>query len=262
LMRPCKRQGCPEIVEGTYCEAHQPTTRTPEQQARPDYGSRWPKLRAAHLKREPLCRLCEMRGHVTPAQDVDHLVPWRGNHTLLLASWNLQSLCRRCHARKTASDARTAGLRYPNPPQPLHGPLRVVCGPPAAGKTTYARQLGGRIVDLDDILRSLGATPRMVTSELIRDAMTIRNGRLQQGSADILVAMLPGQHERRFWSEVWGAEVHRLTAPDPVLRARIMKRPDARREQSLEALRRWSRQWTPDHFDAPVVVVDASKPYD
>ena len=64
---------------------------------------KWRKLRRAHLAREPLCRECLKEGKVTPATDVDHIEPHRGDKDKF---WNgaKQSLCAQCHGRKSAEE--------------------------------------------------------------------------------------------------------------------------------------------------------------
>ncbi|MFZ0601220.1 MAG: HNH endonuclease [Roseiarcus sp.] len=64
---------------------------------------RWRRIAKHQLRIEPLCALCLKRGLVTPATIADHDPPHRGD-------WNafrlgpLQSLCRDCHAGKSADD--------------------------------------------------------------------------------------------------------------------------------------------------------------
>ena len=65
------------------------------------YDNRWRKIRAAQLAMEPLCRMCLAEGKYTPATDVDHIIPHRGNPRLMYDVDNLQSLCHSCHSRKT-----------------------------------------------------------------------------------------------------------------------------------------------------------------
>lgn len=68
----------------------------------------WPKLRAAILQAEPLCRPCNEAGRVTAAAEVDHIVPRsRGGSS---DRQNLQGICRSCHATKTSREAM-AGRR-------------------------------------------------------------------------------------------------------------------------------------------------------
>ena len=68
------------------------------------YGAAWRKLREAMLDAEPLCRHCAARGKVTPAHEVDHILPLRDGGTN--DRDNLQPLCGPCHDDKTARDLR------------------------------------------------------------------------------------------------------------------------------------------------------------
>ncbi|MDE2901799.1 MAG: HNH endonuclease signature motif containing protein [Chloroflexota bacterium] len=65
------------------------------------YDKRWRRIRDAVLAREPLCRHCAERGRVVAAVLVDHIIPLpEGTHRVD----NLQPLCTRCHAVKTAAE--------------------------------------------------------------------------------------------------------------------------------------------------------------
>ncbi len=77
--------------------------------ARRGYGYGWRRIRLAHLRRHPLCVMCESQGHTVQATDVDHVVPLRrgGTH----AASNLQSLCHYHHASKTAREDGRFGRR-------------------------------------------------------------------------------------------------------------------------------------------------------
>jgi 5-methylcytosine-specific restriction protein A len=61
-------------------------------------------LRAVHLASEPLCRACRDEGRTTPAREVDHVIPHRGDMRLFTDLTNLQSLCSPHHASKTARE--------------------------------------------------------------------------------------------------------------------------------------------------------------
>lgn len=97
--RPCKHQGCPgrAMPGSSYCQQHrparQPDTR-PSAAAR-GYDQHWRRIRAAFLRRHPICSACG-----ASATEVDHIVPIArgGTH-----AWsNLQPFCKSCHSRKTA----------------------------------------------------------------------------------------------------------------------------------------------------------------
>lgn len=60
----------------------------------------WQRLRASVLAGEPLCRMCQARGLVVPATDVDHASGDPSDNS----RENLTPLCHECHSRKTASD--------------------------------------------------------------------------------------------------------------------------------------------------------------
>ena len=64
------------------------------------YGGSWRRWRLMVLAEEPLCRECLAAGRVTPATDVDHIVPLADGGTN--ERGNLQALCHSCHSRKTA----------------------------------------------------------------------------------------------------------------------------------------------------------------
>jgi 5-methylcytosine-specific restriction protein A len=61
------------------------------------YGWRWQKARLLHLRANPLCVMCQERGHVTLASVVDHRIPHRGDPVLFWDRTNWQSLCSTHH---------------------------------------------------------------------------------------------------------------------------------------------------------------------
>jgi 5-methylcytosine-specific restriction protein A len=74
------------------------------------YDAAWTRLRAQHAAAFPLCARCWGAGRIQPLSDVDHIQPFHGRtDPRRLDPRNLQSLCRRCHADKTAADQRRGG---------------------------------------------------------------------------------------------------------------------------------------------------------
>ena len=65
--------------------------------------SRYKKERLSFLRANPLCRICEAQGVVTPARDLDHITPAHIDITLFWDRENWQPLCADCH--KVKSDA-------------------------------------------------------------------------------------------------------------------------------------------------------------
>jgi len=72
----------------------------------PFYGSgRWQKLSRYYGNHHPLCEICLTKGRTTPKQLVDHIIEIKDGGASL-DSTNLQSLCHKCHGKKTAQSAR------------------------------------------------------------------------------------------------------------------------------------------------------------
>ena len=69
------------------------------------YGRAWDIRRAAVLKRDQYlcqCRHCKAEGRITPANEVDHIVPKARGGTD--AYDNLQAINHECHERKNIED--------------------------------------------------------------------------------------------------------------------------------------------------------------
>lgn len=113
--RMCCVPGCTEFaVRGRgRCEAHlrQPLTDYRAQTNALYRTGRWRDMRARQLAREPLCRICAQEGRLTPATEVDHIRPHRGDRTWFFDPRNLQSLCHRCHSAKTVREDGGFGRR-------------------------------------------------------------------------------------------------------------------------------------------------------
>jgi 5-methylcytosine-specific restriction endonuclease McrA len=57
----------------------------------------WRATSKAQLKLEPLCRMCDAVGRVTPATVCDHIQDHKGDAALFWDRSNHQSLCKPCH---------------------------------------------------------------------------------------------------------------------------------------------------------------------
>jgi 5-methylcytosine-specific restriction protein A len=72
-------------------------------------GRRLQRIRAAHLRANPLCVHCTAKGRVAGATEVDHIVALvNGGEDI---EENRQGLCRECHRIKTAADLGHAARR-------------------------------------------------------------------------------------------------------------------------------------------------------
>lgn len=67
------------------------------------YGGRWQRERLAFLAGHPLCTMCQQQGIVTAASVVDHIIPHKGDYTLMWSHSNWQPLCKPHHDRTKQS---------------------------------------------------------------------------------------------------------------------------------------------------------------
>ena len=65
------------------------------------YDAQWQKLRQQHLRRHPLCVVCDAPG---PGNEVDHILSLGERPDLRLETSNLRTLCKRHHSRRTVYD--------------------------------------------------------------------------------------------------------------------------------------------------------------
>lgn len=138
--------------------------------------------------------LCQRPGCTNVGRIVDHIRE-RQDGGADLDRNNVELLCTSCHATKTfaAKRARTGavdGLPAVNHPEwllPCAIPLLIVCGPPAAGKTAWARKqlaANGLLLDLDQIMAELSGLPLYEAGrEWLNPAVRRRNRLLAQLTA-------------------------------------------------------------------------------
>jgi 5-methylcytosine-specific restriction protein A len=114
----CPTCGDP-LPAGVPCPRHVRARRQAYDQQRPSaaarlYGPRWRRYRETFLAAHPVCVHCHQEGRPGPANEVDHIVPHRGDHALFWDGANHQGLCKHHHSRKT----RLEGLPGPRGADP------------------------------------------------------------------------------------------------------------------------------------------------
>ena len=125
--KPCAMQGCAALIRPPerFCESHEAAASKMDRDRRGTsaergYDARWRKYRAAFLGRYALCGMrspetnrriivggiewseCKKRRVVRPAEQVDHIIPHRGDFRLFWDSSNHQALCASCSNAKSA----------------------------------------------------------------------------------------------------------------------------------------------------------------
>lgn len=130
-LRPCKHPGCRTLTSGGYCEMHRPKEAARMTASQRGYTAQWSRESKAYLQQHPWCIECARQGRATPATEVDHIVPHKGNRELFWDQSNWQGLCKRCHSIKTAREDGGFGNPSPYPalppfsPSPPLGKIRI-----------------------------------------------------------------------------------------------------------------------------------------
>lgn len=201
------------------------------------------------------------KAHPAYRMYADHIIELRdGGHPFDLR--NGQCLCAVHHEKKTfkARQLRTRSWSgsYTRPCLPRPGcRVMLVCGPPAAGKSTYVRDNAKPddiIIDLDMIARGYGFgrnRPESVTNTLLQQ----RNDRLAdlarepaERTAWVIVGA-PTAKLRGWWCNALGVQqgdMVLLVPPMAELQRRVMADPERRRICDLQL--QWVDQWmTQEH---------------
>lgn len=85
-LKPCKHPGCPRLTEGSYCAEHLPLHPDRPSASKRGYGSKWQRVSRAYLRKNPICVKCLAKGRFVTATVVDHVIPHRGDNSLMVAT--------------------------------------------------------------------------------------------------------------------------------------------------------------------------------
>jgi HNH endonuclease len=124
------------------------------------YNAQWRSARIRFLTKHTLCVKCkEQDNQLVAATEIDHIIPHKGDYDLFWDTTNWQPLCHQCHSTKTAFEvAGDHATARPDWLPKARCKLTIVCGPPAAGKSTYVaahKKPWDIVIDLDEIKAKL-----------------------------------------------------------------------------------------------------------
>lgn len=216
-------------------------------------SARWRRLRKMVIAEEPMCRYCEKATRV-----VDHIVPI----SMGGSTWNrenLQGVCQECHNRKRQEEQRIS--KQVAPEGKFNRSVQLICGPPLAGKSSFAKsqlQPGIIMLDFDLLLEAIGGsrTDPKLREPYIRPTVHLQRSLLGWLCSDlctneaIIVLTAPTALQRAQFQRA-GAEVTIVYQQPNVLRQRIQRDLRRARNQALmnDIIDNWFRKFTPGNHD-------------
>ena len=189
----------------------------------------WRKFSLTFRRANPLCEYCLAQGRVKACQEVDHIIPHKGDPELFWMDGNYQALCSDCHKRKRREEVRPQDIPLSVQCKPAW--MLVISGPIAAGKTTEAQRVreqhGGIIYDLDAIAEDNNLPYRNRTWEQAKLALYHRNLRLRhhpEGVGLILIQSDVTASQKALMLSRFGAEFRNMQASKEQLHQRLVGR--------------------------------------
>lgn len=137
--------------------------------------------------------------------------------------------------------------------------VHVIAGPPCAGKTTFARNRGGNVIDLDDIEEELGGIRYAAISQVRAEALKIRDVRIAEAFESDedtwLIHTAPSQEKLRDYL-MRGASVRVIDPGRDVCMERAKDRPP----HTPQVIDKWYKSFPFDAGSASTTVGAFSRP--
>jgi len=208
--------------------------------------SKWKRLRKSFLFSCPRCVMCVALRRQTPAKEVDHIIPHCGDAELFWDEGNWQGLCKSCHSSKTFYETIKT-TRLPKNIKPASSDVTLLFGPPCSGKTTHANKSTAKVIDLDDIKRTIsGQNPYEMDTKYLSMCIAVRNRMIRETKGPVLiVASLPDPAVREDWIKKLSAKPVLMITPMYLCIKRVKEsdRPNIAGQVAL--IKRWFEKFKP-----------------
>lgn len=218
---------------------------------------RWRDLRLKILERD--LYTCRQTGVILsgiyPAPNsavVDHIKPHRGDEILFWDIENLQSVAKSWHdsVKQAREKADQKAARYPDWLLPSAIPLRIVCGAPCAGKSSFVdtrKAPHDLVIDLDQIAAEISGEPLHGWAAHWLDAALWRRNemlsdlsRASGSHAAWLIVSEPEARRREWWQEKLKPEsLYVIETPESecIRRCKADSRPHEK--TTIDAIVKW-----------------------
>jgi len=189
--------------------------------------------------------MCLAQGRQTPSTEVDHSIPHGGDEELF---WHgeYQALCKPCHSRKTWYEV-TNLRRLPKNIRPKSNNITLLFGSPCSGKTTWAKKQSAKVIDFDDIKRTIsGHDPYDMPPHYIPTCIAVRNQMIENTSGYvIIIGTLADPRHREDWINKLKAKPLMMITPEHkcIKRLRASNRPNIPAQVAL--IKRWFAEFRP-----------------
>lgn len=229
------------------------------------YDNKWDRERKGFLVAHPWCGRCAAVGRKTASAVVNHVIPHKMDLRLFWNRRNWEALCGPCHNGATQSEEKRQGGRWgfsiPHGVKPSGIPVSIVCGPPAAGKSTYVRANAGpvdTVIDFDVIRKAVGGDkwdlrPEINDRAFMARDQIIRSLHEKRAGRAWLIVMAPTKAERAAWRDALGNVTEVMIAPPKeVCFAQMRLDPDRRASAQRQriAIDRWFNSYDGASADA------------
>jgi len=189
--------------------------------------------------------MCLAMNRQTPATVVDHIIPHCGDSYLFWDSNNYQSLCDRCHNSKTWYET-TKSTRLPNNIKPKSKDITILFGAPCSGKTTYANKQDCKVIDFDDIKRTVSGKDYDMPPHYIPTCIAIRNKMIEQSRGKlIIIATLPNARIREHWLTKLKAKALMMVTPEHICISRLKSTDRPNKRGQIALIKRWFQEFMP-----------------
>lgn len=189
--------------------------------------------------------MCLAMNRQTPATVVDHIIPHCGNSQLFWSTDNYQSLCPTCHNSKTWYES-IKSTRLPRNIRPRSKDITLLFGPPCSGKTTHANKQGVKVIDFDDIKKTVSGKDYDMPQHYMPTCIAIRNKLIERTKGPmIIIESLAKPIDREDWIKKLKARPTLMITPqhECIKRLKASNRPNIKGQVAL--IKRWFEEFKP-----------------